>query len=149
MRRGVEQARADVDGDRSHFLASRAGMLLMSDMSREDIDEFLPLRPVEFFVLAVLHDGALHGYGIVQEIARRTANRIEVKPGNLYRVLDRLLERGLLEEADQGAADAPDDERRRYYIMTELGARVVRAEAEVFGAMAAGVRKPSPAAGGS
>jgi len=121
----------------------------MSDGSREDVDEFLPLRPVEFFVLAVLHDGELHGYGVVQEIARRTANRIEVKPGNLYRVLDRLMERGLLEEGGLGAADAHDDERRRYYAITELGIRVVRAEAEVFGAMAAGVRKPSPAVGPS
>ncbi|MGD8329561.1 MAG: PadR family transcriptional regulator [Acidobacteriota bacterium] len=121
----------------------------MSDRDHEAIDAFLPLRPVEFFVLAVLHDGDLHGYGIVQEIARRTANRIEVKPGNLYRVLDRLMERGLLEEAGQGAADAIDDERRRYYTITELGTRVVRAEAEVFGAMAAGVRKPSSVVGSS
>lgn len=121
----------------------------MSDRSREDIDDFLPLRPVEFFVLAVLHDGDRHGYGIVQEIARRTASRIEVKPGNLYRVLDRLMERGLLEEAGQGVADTPDDERRRYYAITELGTRVLRAEAEVFDAMAAGVRKPSPAVGSS
>jgi DNA-binding PadR family transcriptional regulator len=108
--------------------------------ARANVDGFLPLRPVEFLVLAVLHDEELHGYGIVQEIARRTAGRVTVKPGNLYRVLDRLMERGLLRESTQRSAPDLGDERRRYYAITELGTEVVHAEAEVFGAIAADVR---------
>ncbi len=103
------------------------------------VDQFLPLRPVEFLVLAVLDEGRLHGYGIVQEIARRTGRRIEVKPGNLYRVLDRLLERGLLTEIDGTSAES-SGERRRYYASTELGRAVVRAEAALFGEIAAALR---------
>lgn len=114
---------------------------------RASVDGFLPLRPVEFLVLAVLHDDELHGYGIVQEIARRTAGRVTVKPGNLYRVLDRLMERGLLRESTPRSAPDLGDQRRRYYGITELGIEVVEAEAEVIGAIAAEVRSASPAAG--
>lgn len=121
---------------------------MATERDHDDIDQFLPLRPVEFLVLAVLHDGDMHGYGIVQEIARRTEERVEVKPGNLYRVLDRLMERGLLEEAQLQDASEPGDERRRYYAITARGTRVLRAEADLFGAIAAGVRR-TPAVGRS
>lgn len=105
-----------------------------------EIDRFLPLRPVEFLVLSVLHDGQLHGYGIVQQIGQRTGGRIEVKPGNLYRVLDRLLDRGLLDEVDNEPATETPEERRRYYGITDLGRAVVRAEAALFGEIAAALR---------
>ena len=105
-----------------------------------EIDQFLPLRPVEFLVLAVLHEEELHGYGIVQEITRRTNERIHVKPGNLYRVLDRLMDRGLLDEAGDKQAAEPSEERRRYYRITKLGRRVARAEATLFGEIAAELR---------
>ena len=105
-----------------------------------EIDRFLPLRPVEFLVLAVLHEEPLHGYGMVQQIARRTNDRIQVKPGNLYRVLDRLLDRGLLDEAGDRQAGGASEKRRRYYRITELGREVVRAEAALFGEIAAALR---------
>ncbi len=106
---------------------------------REDVADHLPLRPVEFFVLAVLKDGPLHGYGIVQDVARRTDGRIKIRPGNLYRVLDRMLDRGLLETADRRTMRDSDSERRTYHKITPLGRRVVAAEAEILGGMVAGV----------
>jgi DNA-binding PadR family transcriptional regulator len=105
----------------------------------EDIESHLPLRPVEFFVLAVLKDGPRHGYGIVQEVGRRTADRIRIRPGNLYRVLDRMLERGLLEVAERRVVRGLDEERRTYYRITPLGRRVVAAEAEMLGEFVADV----------
>jgi len=69
----------------------------MTTASPEDpVEDFLPLRPVEFLVIAVLNERELHGYGIVQEIEERTDGKVSIAPGNLYRVLDRLLQRGLL-----------------------------------------------------
>jgi DNA-binding PadR family transcriptional regulator len=53
-----------------------------------------------------------------------------VEPGNLYRVLRRLLADGLVDEAERRPAPDLDDERRRYYRLTPLGARVAAAEVE-------------------
>jgi hypothetical protein len=41
-----------------------------------------------------------------------------------------MLAGGLVEESDERPDPTLDDERRRYYRMTRLGKRVVRAEAE-------------------
>jgi DNA-binding PadR family transcriptional regulator len=41
-----------------------------------------------------------------------------------------MLAAGLVEESDERPDPALDDERRRYYRMTALGRRVVRAEAQ-------------------
>ena len=88
-----------------------------------------PLKPAELFVLAVLRTGPLHGYGIVQDVAVRSQGRIRIRPGNLYRVLDRMLERGLIEVAGQRGSG---EERRTEYRITALGRKVAQAEARVL-----------------
>jgi len=92
-----------------------------------------PMRPIEFLVLATLAARDLHGYGIVQAIEDKTDGRMRPKPGNLYRVLDRLQERGLLEQADRGPAEELDDERRRYYAITDIGRDALEEEAAMLG----------------
>ena len=87
------------------------------------------LKPAELFILAVLRSGPLHGYGIVQEVAARSQGRIRIRPGNLSRVLDRMLERGLVEVAGQRGAD---DQRRTDYRITPLGRRTAQAEAKLL-----------------
>jgi DNA-binding PadR family transcriptional regulator len=88
-----------------------------------------PLRPAELFVLAALHSAPLHGYGLTQEVVSRSQGRIQIRPGNLYRVLDRLLERGLIEVHERASAA---DDRRTYYRITALGRRIAQAEARVL-----------------
>jgi len=88
-----------------------------------------PLKPAELFVLAVLRSGPLHGYGIVQDVAVRSQGRIRIRPGNLYRVLDRMLERGLIEVAGHRGSG---EERRTEYRITPLGRKVAQAEARVL-----------------
>ncbi len=78
----------------------------------------LPLRPVAYQVLLALADGERHGYGIVQDISQRTAARMSLEPGNLYRTLKWMLEHLLIEESDRRPAPDLDDERRRYYRIT-------------------------------
>ena len=102
-----------------------------------------PLRPVEFLVLAVLLDGPAHGYGLVGEIEERTAGAVSPRPGDLYRVLFRMQERGWLARCE-ARSDGPEededrDRRRTDYRITELGRRVVGAEAEVLSAVSRGV----------
>ena len=90
--------------------------------------ELLPLRPVAYQVLLALADGECHGYGIVQDIGRRTSARMNLEPGNLYRTLKWMLDHQMIEESDRRPAPDLDDERRRYYRITRFGWRVGVAE---------------------
>jgi DNA-binding PadR family transcriptional regulator len=87
--------------------------------------EFLPLGTAVFHILVALAGQDRHGYSIMLDIAARTDGRIKVSPGTLYGAIRRLLEDGLIVET----AQVDDDERRRYYRLTELGHAVASAEA--------------------
>jgi DNA-binding PadR family transcriptional regulator len=80
-----------------------------------------PLTPAVFHILLTLADQERHGYGIMQEIAARTAGAVRLGPGTLY---------GLIAESAERPASELDDERRRYYWLTERGRQVAAAEAE-------------------
>ena len=71
-----------------------------------------------------------HGYAILKEIKRRTDDRVGLSAGTLYGVIRRLYSDGMIEESDERPDPDLDDERRRYYRLTEFGRRVVAAEAE-------------------
>ena len=89
----------------------------------------MPLRPVEFHILLALAGEERHGYAILQEVSALTDGEIELEPGTLYRALHRMLRDGwVVESARRPAADL-DDERRRYYRITQAGRRVAAAEA--------------------
>ena len=90
--------------------------------------QFLPLKPVELQLLLALAEGERHGYALVQAIAERTDGVIALEPGNLYRVIKRLLADGLVAETDRRVVPELDDERRRYYRITGLGGRVLAEE---------------------
>ena len=87
----------------------------------------LPLKPVDLEILLALADGDQHGYGLVQAVADHTNQRVVLDPGNLYRVIKRLLESGLVAESGRRAA-AGSEERRRYYRITTLGEKVLAGE---------------------
>ena len=100
----------------------------MKKMTR-DPQSFLPLTSADFNILLALADGEKHGYGIMQEIAANTGNRLRLGPGTLYGAIKRLVENDLIEESAARPDPAHDDERRRYYRLTEFGKRVAAAEA--------------------
>jgi DNA-binding PadR family transcriptional regulator len=92
-------------------------------------DKHLPLTEAAFEILLALSGGDRHGYAILHAIADRTAGRVKLHPGTLYRALSRMLEHGWLEELEETPGDQRDDERRRYYRVTKVGREVARAEA--------------------
>jgi DNA-binding PadR family transcriptional regulator len=98
-------------------------------MMRRKPEECLPLKPVDLELLLALATEDRHGYGLVRQIAEHTNGLIDLDPGNLYRVIKRLLADGLIAESDGRGAEA-GDERRRYYRITPLGGRVLAAELE-------------------
>ncbi len=92
------------------------------------IDQYLPLRRVEFHILLSLSAGERHGYGIIQDIEARGETSVP-DVGTMYRALARMLEAGLIEAAARQPAPDTGDERRNYYRITSAGVRVARAEA--------------------
>src|SRR3982751_6168869 len=93
-----------------------------------DPEAQLPLTPATFHILLALADEERHGYAIMQEDAERTDRAVKLGPGTLYGSLKRMLEQGLVEESDERADPALDDERRRYYRITRFGMAGARAE---------------------
>src|SRR5215813_4414195 len=92
-------------------------------------DTLLPLPSAAFHILVALADGDRHGYAIMQDVAAGTAGRLKLNPGTLYTTIRRLLEQGLVTELDERPDPEEDDERRRYYRLTDMGREVAKAEA--------------------
>jgi len=90
---------------------------------------FLPLPSATFHILLALADEDRHGYAIIQDVARRTGGAIRLSAGTLYRSIQRMLEQGLILEPRERPARQDDDQRRRYYRISALGAAVAKAEA--------------------
>ena len=77
-------------------------------------------------LLLALAERDLHGYGLVQAISEHTDGLVVLDPGNLYRVVKRLLAEGLIAESERPQQD--EGERRKYYRITPLGGRVLSME---------------------
>jgi DNA-binding PadR family transcriptional regulator len=90
----------------------------------------LPLTPAVLHILLALADEERHGYGIMKEVEGRTGGEVRLGPGTLYGSIKRMLADGLIEESDERPDPELDDQRRRYYRITDFGRRVAGAEAE-------------------
>ena len=92
-------------------------------------ESLLPLPAAAFHILMALADEDRHGYAIIQDVAARTGGELQLSAGTLYRSIQRMLEQGLIVETRERPAPDEDDERRRYYRITDFGTAVARAEA--------------------
>jgi DNA-binding PadR family transcriptional regulator len=99
----------------------------MAHHTPEQFDQ--PLSPAVFHILLALAPRERHGYGIMREVEADTGGTMKLGPGTLYGCLKRMLEGGLVEESGERPDPELDDERRRYYRITELGLRAARSEA--------------------
>ncbi len=93
-----------------------------------DINAHLPLKPLVFQILLALADEERHGWSLVRDVQQR-GGFARIMPGNFYRTLRTMLAQGLIVESRARPAADEDDERRRYFRLTPLGARVAGAEA--------------------
>ena len=91
-------------------------------------DSLLPLPTAVFHILIALADRDRHGYSIMQDVAGRTAGKVQLSAGTLYSSIRRMLEQGLIEELAEGPDPSSTDERRRYYRLTRFGKRAAAAE---------------------
>lgn len=99
-------------------------------MNDVQIEAHLPLTPLSIHILLSLVDEERHGYGIMKEIERLTDGLGMSATGPVYLAAQRLLESGMIVESENRPAPEFDDQRRKYYRLTELGRRVARAEVE-------------------
>jgi DNA-binding PadR family transcriptional regulator len=82
-----------------------------------------PLSPAVFAILLSLTEGDKHGYLIMKDARAPQGGGVQMGPGTLYGSLDRMMRDGLVEESGLS-----DDERRRYYRLTNLGRSVLAVE---------------------
>lgn len=82
----------------------------------------------QLHVLLVLAEGEAHGYRIMHAVDTMTAGAVRLRPGVVYAALGRLTETGLIAETDERPAAELDDQRRRYYRITESGRQALGAE---------------------
>ena len=75
-----------------------------------------PLTAPVFATLLSLSQGEKHGYAIMKDARQPEGGGIAMGPGTLYGTLNRLMEQGLVVETGLS-----DDQRRRYYQLTESG----------------------------
>jgi DNA-binding PadR family transcriptional regulator len=90
--------------------------------------QFLPLSPAALHILLALAGEDLHGYGIMQEIARQSTGQYKLGPGTLYDNLKKLMQQGFIEETSSPSSS--DDPRRRYYRLKGLGRSVLAMEVD-------------------
>jgi DNA-binding PadR family transcriptional regulator len=90
------------------------------------------VTPAVFALLLALVDGDRHGYALMRDVEELTGGVVRMRPGTLYRSLQRMRVDGLVEEL----AGADDDEladrraeRRRVYRLTAAGRRALEDEA--------------------
>jgi DNA-binding PadR family transcriptional regulator len=95
---------------------------------RQQVEEFLPLPASVMHIAVALADGEKHGYAILRDVAELSGGAVQMGSGTLYGSIKRMLDQGLIEETEERPDPALDDQRRRYYRLTELGQRVGAAE---------------------
>ena len=91
------------------------------------ITKELVAASAEPMILALLTRGESYGYAIIQEIKKRSENKIEWTDGMLYPVLHRLKDRGLI-KSRWGKSDT--GRKRKYYALKEDGKKALEKQRE-------------------
>ena len=85
------------------------------------------LKTAWFHILLALADGAQHGYAIRKAVQERTDGAVKLYPATLYGSIRELSERAFI-EALEGEEDPDEDQRRRYYRLTDAGRQALADE---------------------
>jgi DNA-binding PadR family transcriptional regulator len=99
-------------------------------------EALLPLSAAVFAIMLALAGEEKHGYAIMKDVGLEEGGTLRMGPGTLYGSLDRMMQNGLVEETG-----FTDDERRRYYRLTEFGSRVLSAESRRLSRAVASARR--------
>ena len=86
-------------------------------MAREQLGT---LTEPMYYILLMLSEPQ-HGYGIMQEIEKRTGGRVKVGAGTLYNLLSRFEEENIIVQLSE-------ENRRKTYILTDKGLNILEDE---------------------
>ena len=93
---------------------------------------------LDLLILKALSLGVQHGYGVLLRINQITGGGLQVEQGALYPALHRLEKRGWI-EAEWGLSEK--NRKAKYYQLTTLGRRHLRARATTWARYSAAVSK--------
>ena len=94
-------------------------------MARDTVDVLQ--GTLDLLVLKVLSWGPMHGYNVLDRLRRTTDGELRIEDAALYPALHRMEARGLI-ESEWGLSE--NNRRAKFYTLTPLGRRALRAEAE-------------------
>jgi DNA-binding PadR family transcriptional regulator len=86
-------------------------------MAREQLKNLT--EPMYYILLALIEPQ--HGYGIMQEVERRTEGRVKIGAGTLYNLLSRFEEENIIEQISE-------ENRRKIYTLTAKGLVILNEE---------------------
>lgn len=81
---------------------------------------YVPMTETGFYILYCLQRPN-HGYGVVQTVEKLTGGEIRLAPGTMYGSLSKMEKDGLI-------SFVQEEEKRKLYVITELGREVLQLE---------------------
>ncbi len=99
---------------------------------------------LEPLVMAVVEQGPLHGYAIIDELRRRSRGEFDLPEGTVYPALHRLERQGFL----SSRWDDSGGRRRRVYVLTRSGRKALAASRSEWRGFRSAVSSVLDGAGG-
>lgn len=84
-------------------------------------DKNLPLTETVYYVLLALIEPA-HGYAIMQKVEELSGGQVRLTAGTMYGAIENLLKKKLITSL------LSDDPRRKIYVISDLGKKVLYAD---------------------
>lgn len=84
-------------------------------------DKNLPLTETVYYVLLALIEPA-HGYAIMQKVEELSGGQVRLAAGTIYGAIENLLKKKLITSL------LSDDPRRKIYVISDLGKKVLYAD---------------------
>lgn len=81
---------------------------------------YIPMTETGFYILFCLRE-EMHGYSIGQKVKEMTDGQIVISPGTMYGSLSKMEKDGLI-------AFVREEDKRKIYIITELGRKILEIE---------------------
>ena len=84
-------------------------------------DKNLPLTETIYYILLALGEPT-HGYVLMQKVEELSDGHVRLAAGTLYGTIENLLKKGFI------ASVPSDDSRRKVYVISQEGTRILRAD---------------------
>jgi len=91
---------------------------ILFKMAKNSLKKYLPLSEATYYIMLALVN-PLHGYGVMHEVEKLSDGTVKLGPGTLYGVFNTLEKEALISKVKE-------EDRRKYYALTDKGKEVLR-----------------------